>query len=183
MAKTRKNHPDHSDIHANHLPALKERSRFNPRNLSARLIISLVGLVILTAAITGAPALWIIRKQFESQAWAQIEQGYNAAQSLYRALEQRLASFAFLVALRPALAQLIQTGETNAIEDYLRPMQEAENLDLLAICADSPEPIASTQKKYPKEVCAQAEMGSTYLVSGQTLPHPFANSNVGPLRL
>lgn len=170
MAKTRINHPDYSDTRADHLPAPKEWSRFNPRNLSARLIISLVALVILTAAITGAPALWIIRKQFESQAWAQIDQGYNAARSLYRATEQRLASFASLVALRPALAELIQTGETSAIQDYLRPMQEAENLDFLAICAANPEPIAVTQNQYPKEVCAQIKNGSTYLVSGETLP-------------
>lgn len=170
MIKTRQDHPGSSDIHADHLPASKKRLRFNPRNLSTRLIASLVALVILTAVITGAPALWIIRKQFESQAWAQIEQGYNTAQSLYRATEQRLAGFTSLVALRPALAELIQTGETNAIEDYLRAMQEAENLDLVAICADNPEPIAVTRNQCPKEVCAQAEMGRTYLVSGETLP-------------
>lgn len=170
MARTRTNYPDTNNLHADHLSAPQKRLRFNPRNLSARLIFSLVALVILTAVITGAPALWVIRKQFENQAWAQIEQGYNAAQSLYRATEQRLASFASLVAQRPALAELIRNGETHALADYLRAMQEAENLDLLAICASDPDPVAVTQSQYPSDLCKETKMGSSYLVSGQTLP-------------
>lgn len=170
MVKTSENQSVTQNHQADKAAVGEKRVRFDLRNLSVRMIISSVMLVVLTALITGAPALWLIRKQFESQAWAQIEQGYNAAQSLYRATEQRLAGIARLTAQRPALAEMLRGGESITLENYLRTLQEAENLDMLVICANYPEPVAATGEQYPREVCAESTSGSYYLVSGQTLP-------------
>jgi PAS domain S-box-containing protein len=170
--------PDDNRHAMDNLPAEKpssprKRVFFDLRSLSAQVMISSVLLVILTALITSVPALWIIRKQFENQAWAQIEQGYNAAQSLYKATEQRLAGFATLTAQSPALAELIKSQDTAAIEAYLRSIQEAENLDLLAICTSAAEPLVSTTIRPPQGLCSKVESGSAYLVSGQTLPQAW----------
>ena len=46
---------------------------------------SVVGLVFLTAVAVGAPAIWLLNRQLEQQAWAQVQQGHRAAQALYAA--------------------------------------------------------------------------------------------------
>jgi hypothetical protein len=52
------------------------------RTLPAQLILSFVGLVFLTVAAVGLPAIWLIRGQLERQARAQVEHGSRAAQAL-----------------------------------------------------------------------------------------------------
>jgi PAS domain S-box-containing protein len=173
MTQINKNPHFINDLPGGRLPRLKRGRYFDPRSLSAQMMISSVLLVILTAVITSVPALWIIRKQFDNQAWAQIEQGYNAAQALYKATEQRLASFATLTAQSPALAELIKSQDIAALEAYLRTIQETEKFDLLAICTSAAEPVVSTASRPPSGLCTGLETGSAYLVSGQTLPQAW----------
>jgi len=143
---------------------------FDLRSLSGQIIISSIILVILTATIAVLPVLWIIREQLHHQAWSQIEQGYNAAQSLYTAREHRLDSFATLSAQNPTLAEVVESGDTSALIQYLQSLKTGQELDFLAICDPGQQIIATTSDQIPEDLCAPRSPGSYYLVSGQTLP-------------
>jgi PAS domain S-box-containing protein len=98
------------------------------------MIVSFIGLVILTAAAAGLPAIWLIRGQLERQAWAQVEQGSRAAQALYTARQNEMASLATLTAQRPTLRNLLLQGERAPLLAYLGPLQASAALDLILIC-------------------------------------------------
>ncbi|MGW8251651.1 MAG: PAS domain S-box protein, partial [Anaerolineales bacterium] len=156
-----------------------QKSGFNlsPYSLPGQIIISTVLLVVLTAAAVGLPALWIIRQQLDHQAWSQIEQGYNAALSLYQARERDLNSAATLIAQRARLSELLVSGDVNEMVDYLRSLQTVEELDLLAICSADQQLTASTSDRPPEDLCASHSPGNFYLVSGQTLPQVWLIGN------
>lgn len=143
---------------------------FDLHSLSGQIIISSIILVILTATIAVLPVLWIIREQLDHQAWSQIEQGYNAAQALYKAREHRLESFATLSAQNPTLAQLLERQDSPALNEYLQSLKTGEELDLVAICDDDQQLIATTTDQMPQDLCAPRPAGTHYLVSGETLP-------------
>ena len=111
-------------------------------SLAAQMILSSIVLVLLTALSVGLPALLLVRSQIESQAWAQLEQGTQAANALYQAQEQELAALAALAAQRPTLQSLAQSGRPAEIEAYLEPLRENANLDLLLFCSLQGELIA-----------------------------------------
>lgn len=148
----------------------KTRLNLNPYSLPTQIILSTVLLVILTSAAVGLPAIWIIREQLDHQAWSQIEQGYNAAQSLYEAREQNLDHSAALIAQQPRLAELTASGNIEALREYLHSLQTVEELDLLAICGTDQRVIASPAGPLPEDLCSPHSPGVFYHVSGSTLP-------------
>jgi PAS domain S-box-containing protein len=152
-----------------HLPQ-KSGFYFDLHSLSGQIIISSIILVILTATIAVLPVLWIIREQLGHQAWSQIEQGYHAAQSLYKVREHRLDSFASLSAQNPSLAEILENGDPSALTRYLESLKMGEEMDFLAICDPDQQLIATTSNQLPEDLCAPRSPGSYYLVSGQTLP-------------
>ena len=85
------------------------------RSLPIQMILSFIALVLLTAAATGVPAIWLIRNQLERQAWAQVEQGRRAAQALYAARQNELISLATLTAQRPTLRELLKQQDQAAL--------------------------------------------------------------------
>ncbi len=151
-------------------PSRASRLNLNLYSLSSQIILSTVLLVILTSAAVGLPALWIIREQLDHQAWSQIEQGYNAAQSLYEAREQNLDNSAALIAQQPRLEELAASGDIDALRDYLLSLQTVEELDLLALCGSDKQVVVASTGPVPDDICDPHPSGFYYLVSGQTLP-------------
>jgi hypothetical protein len=50
-----------------------------PRHsLAAQLMLSLAALALLSVLAVGLPAIWLVRSQLQSQAWAQVQQGQQA---------------------------------------------------------------------------------------------------------
>ena len=96
-----------------------KRWPFNLQSLSAQMILSSIALVLLMAAAAGLPAIWLIRGQFDRQAWAQVNQGSRAAQALYEAKQSELAGLATLTAQRPTLQDLLAQGDQAALNAYL----------------------------------------------------------------
>lgn len=171
-------------------PPQKSGFSFDLHSLSGQIIISSILLVILTATIAVLPVLWIIREQLDHQAWSQIEQGYNAAQALYKAREHRLDSFTSLSAQNPTLAELMENNDSPALIGYLESLKTGEELDLLAICDPDRHLIAITMNQGPEDLCAPRPPGSHYVVSGQTLPQiwlvasqPISSQNMPPGQL
>ena len=125
------------------------------RSLSAQLIVSFVTLAILTAAAAGLPAIWLIRGQFDRQAWAQVEQGSLAAQALYAAAESELAGLATLTAERPTLRDLMVRGEQDALVAYLRTLQEGAGLGLVLVCDSELRTVAQSGQQMAADPCAE----------------------------
>jgi PAS domain S-box-containing protein len=156
-------------------------------SLSAQMILSFVGLVLLTAAAAGLPAIWLIREQLDRQAWAQVQQGSLAAQALYQAWQNELASLATLTAQRPTLRELLMQGEQDAIQAYLHTLQEGSGLDLVLVC-DSGRSVAQAGGSFSHDLCAEvASSGFHVLPEGQPpqawqfASHPLDDEALGPL--
>jgi PAS domain S-box-containing protein len=156
-------------------------------SLSAQMILSFVALVLLTAAAAGLPAIWLIRDQLDRQAWAQVEQGSLAAQALYQARQNELASLATLTAQRPTLRELLMQGEEDTTRAYLRTLQEGSGLDLVLVC-DAGRTIAQAGGALSHNLCAEgASSGFHVLPEGQPpqawlfASHPLDDEALGPL--
>lgn len=105
------------------------------QSLLFQIILALVGLVILTALTAGIPALWLIRDQQVRQAWAQVDQGSQAARALYAAKQNEVAGLATLTAERPTLHALLAQDDEEALTAYLRTLQTGAGVDAVLICA------------------------------------------------
>ncbi len=105
------------------------------RSLSAQMILSFVGLVLLTAAAAGLPAILLIRGQLHQQAWEQVEHGSRAAQALYEANQKEMDDLATLSAQRPTLRELLSHGTQDELAAYLATLQQGSGLDLVLICS------------------------------------------------
>ena len=145
------------------------RWRPNVRSLSAQMILSSIALVLLTAAAVGGPASWLIREQLDRQAWAQVEQGSLAAQSLYEATQNELLSLAILTAQRPTLQGLLARGEQDALLAYLRTLQEGSGLDLVLVC-NAAGVKAQVGGAIPQEFCAAEGPLGFYIAPLNALP-------------
>lgn len=138
-------------------------------SLSAQMILSFVGLVLLTAAAAGLPAIWLLRDQLDHQAWAQVDQGSLASQALYAAHESELAALATLTAERPTLRQLLQEGEPDALATYLRTLQEGAGLDLVFVCDSDHRAVAQAGEAIADDLCAERK-GSGFHILSQGAP-------------
>ena len=79
-------------------------------SLAAQMMLALAALALLSALAVGLPAIWLVRNQLQSQAWAQVQQGLQASRALYDAQQNELAGLATLTAQRPTLAALLRRG-------------------------------------------------------------------------
>ncbi len=114
-----------------------------PRHsLAAQLMLSLAGLALLSVLLVGLPAIWLMRGQLQSQAWAQVQQGQQASRALYEAQQSELAGLATLTAQRPTLAALLRAGDAEALLAYLDTLRQGADLDLIAVCDAAGQPTA-----------------------------------------
>ena len=155
------------------------------KNLSVQLVFSLVGLALLTALMVGLPAIWLIRNQLESQAWAQVHQGVQATKALYAAREQDLDNLATLTAQRPSLRSLLQPVDREALTAYLETLRQGAGLDWIAVCDTDDNPIAQvvdgTTGALPSSPCSlhpaqivpaitpTGEVSGMWLMSGEPI--------------
>lgn len=133
------------------------------RSLPAQMILSFVALVLLTAAAAGLPAVWLIRNEFERQAWAQVDQGSRAAQALYAAQRNEMTNLALLTAQRPTLRDLLRESDQTSLVTYLETLQSGAGLDLLLICDANHQLIAQVGGPLSDSLCAETVSTGFYL--------------------
>ncbi|GAB4536187.1 MAG: hypothetical protein Kow0063_21340 [Anaerolineae bacterium] len=126
------------------------------RSLPAQLILGFIALVLLAAAAVGLPAIWLIRGQFERQAWAQVEQGTRAAQALYAVQEKEISDLAILMAQRPTLHSLLAQGDQSSWATYLGPLQDSAGLDLVLVCNAEQQVVAQVGEVVSGTLCADS---------------------------
>lgn len=144
--------------------------KFDVRSLSTRMVLSFIGLVILTAMAAGLPAVWLISRQLNRQAWAQVQQGSRATQALYHAQSQELANLAMLTAQRPTLQQLLTDNDQTALVAYLRTLQPSEAVDALVICNAAGEVVSLAGIPRGARLCASGDSGPFQVFTGNGSP-------------
>jgi PAS domain S-box-containing protein len=117
------------------------------------LILSIFGVVIITASVVGLPAMFFFRQQLDRQAWTQVTRGRLAAQAAYKAQRDQLTNLANLAAQRPTLIQLLPTGNHSALEEYLNTMRMGAGLDHILVCSLNGQLIAHTGDEIPVDIC------------------------------
>jgi PAS domain S-box-containing protein len=133
---------------------LMRRFGVDLRSLPAQIILTLVALVLLTAAAVGLPAIWLIQGQLDRQAWAQVEQGSQAAQALYAAQHGEITSLATLTAQRPTLRDLLAQEDRASMEAYLRTLKTGAGLDLVLVCGPNQQAMAWAGELISDTLCA-----------------------------
>ncbi len=136
------------------------RNSLDFNRLPVQLVFSFLVVVLLTAALVGLPAIWLLQNQLDQQAWAQIEQAERTAISLYEKKAFELENAAHLAIQRPTLNSLLERNELQPLEDYLFTLQSGANLDLINIC-QSQKLIAGTERQIP--LCADPQIADYFL--------------------
>jgi signal transduction histidine kinase/HAMP domain-containing protein len=101
--------------------------------LSTLLVTINAGLLILAVAGVAVGAASLLRQLADDQAFARVEQAGVAAQNALRLAGHDAATSAQLLAERPTLRQLIVTGESEALDVFIRQFQITSNLDGVAV--------------------------------------------------
>src|SRR5512136_1113013 len=110
------------------------RQRFQKMNLSQRLILNLVLVVIAIIVFVGIPTNVAMWRALENQVWLRVQDAQSATNGLYSAEVTRLKKLAGLIAGRPTLHNLIQQGDVSAMVPYLNSLkEESGNLDFVQV--------------------------------------------------
>jgi PAS domain S-box-containing protein len=108
--------------------------RFHKMNLSQRLILNLVLVVVAIIVFIGIPTNLAMWRALESQVWLRVQDAQSATQGLYNAEITRLKKLSGLIAGRPTLYNLLQQGDAAALNPYLEALkQESGNLDIVQV--------------------------------------------------
>ena len=95
------------------------RQRFQKMNLTQRLVLSLVLVVVAIIVFIGIPTNLAMWRALERQVWLRVQDAQSATQGLYTAEITRLKKLAGLIAGRPTLYNLIQQSDLAALDPYL----------------------------------------------------------------
>jgi PAS domain S-box-containing protein len=145
------------------------RPRLDLHGLSAQLILSFIGLVLLTAIAVGVPAVWLIGDQLDRQAWTQVNRGNLVSQSLYAARQNELTDLATLTAQRPTLRGLLQENNQQALVAYLSTLQQGSRLDLVSVC-QSGRVLAQAGLSIAYDPCQTGVSSGLYIIPAEPVP-------------
>ncbi|MBN1312393.1 MAG: HAMP domain-containing protein [Anaerolineae bacterium] len=158
------------------------------RSVRTQLVFSFIVLVFLEAIAISVPVLWLIRSHLNHQAWAQIEQGTQAAQAIYAIELTRLNDLAALTAQRPTLEALLAQNDQAVLRGYLRQLQDSSGFDLVSICIEGQEVSSYAVVSITQSICSAstsnhyaAVRGSSYssqpwLLGNHPLPDEISHS-------
>jgi PAS domain S-box-containing protein len=124
------------------------------KGLSIQIVITLAGLVFLTAFAIGLPALWVLHSQLERQAWALVNQGSQTSLAVLANKQSGLTNLAILTAQRPTLESLVVSSTPAELTAYLETLRSGAGLDLLVVCGPQGQIRAQVGKNGGDQVCA-----------------------------
>jgi signal transduction histidine kinase len=139
-------------------------------SLQTQIILNILLAVVLAAVIAGSPTLWLIHRELDRQAWAQVDSGLQAARALYEAEQVQISRLARLAAQRPSLPALLAQGDREALLEYLRALQSGENVDLIVLCDPGGQVIAATGELPRPDLCGEGQQGATFVVTPEVPP-------------
>jgi PAS domain S-box-containing protein len=167
------------------------RQRFQKMNLTQRLILNLVLVVVAIIVFIGIPTNLAMWRALESQVWLRVQDAQSATQGLYNAEIIRLKKLAGLIAGRPTLSNLIQQGDVASMGPYLDSLkQESGNLDIIQVItpdlkagdqlAGLPDPQAflAGHEPYFADFYVVGEPGKLYIVGVSQIQSEEASNPV-----
>lgn len=143
---------------------------FGIHSVTAQMILSFIGVVILTAVAVGVPALWLLREQLQYQAWSQVDQGQRAANSLYTAKQSEIESLVILTAQRPTLRELLIRGDPEDLETYLEALKQSLDIDILSVCDLDHRTLYNTQPSLPVDPCSAWKLDGYQVLPNDPIP-------------
>jgi hypothetical protein len=143
---------------------------FDPRSLPARMILSTIFVVVITALTVGLPAIWVIRGQLVLQAWEQLEHGQSTVKALYTARQVELSNLATLVAQRPTVQDLLVQENPAALQEYLSTLRLGAAVDHILICGRDRQLIGHSGSAVPANICQANPLPEFYRVPGDDHP-------------
>ena len=149
---------------------MRKQFGVNRNSLVVQLVLSFMALVLLTTMAIGLPAILLTRNQIERQAWARVNQGSHATQTLYAAWQRRLADLVLLTSQRPTLHELLSQEKEAALSDYLQTLQEETGLDMLLVCDPDQRPVAYAGTIVPTDLCRVKNLPQLHTLSSGSSP-------------
>jgi PAS domain S-box-containing protein len=153
------------------------RQRFHRMNLSQRLILNLVLVVIAIIVFIGVPTNLAMWRALENQVWLRVQDAQSATNGLYAAEVTRLKKLAGLIAGRPTLYNLIQQGDIDSLGPYLNSLkEESGNLDIVQVLTpdlqagdvlsglSSPQEFLAGREPYAADFVTLGEPAHLYIV-------------------
>jgi two-component system phosphate regulon sensor histidine kinase PhoR len=134
------------------------------------MVITLVGLVILTAVAIGVPAVLYVRSQAERYALQTLEQGSRTVQALVSERRSQLDSLALLTAQRPTLSRLASQDDPQELRLYLQELQLGAGLDLLLLCGPDGKPVLAEEAAIAGRACSLNGEATTLILPESGLP-------------
>jgi PAS domain S-box-containing protein len=169
------------------------RLRFHRMNLSQRLILNLVLVVVAVIVFIGIPTNLATWRALENQVWLRVQDAQSATNGLYNAEVTRLKKLAGLIAGRPTLYNLIQQQDVAAMKLYLSSLkEESGNLDIIQIITPnfwagdplsglpSPQDFLTGRQPYAADFVNLGNPASMYIVGISEIEAPaMGNPLVG----
>ncbi len=110
------------------------RKRLQRMNLSQRLILNLVLVVVAIIVFIGLPTNLAMWRSLENQVWLRVQDAQSATNGLYTAEVTRLKKLSGLIAGRPTLYNLLQQGDVAEMGPYLNSLkQESGDIDIVQV--------------------------------------------------
>lgn len=141
--------------------------KFTPRSLQFQMIVSFVFTAALVAAVSGLPAIWVIREQLDQQAWSQIDRGQKAARLLYANRLEEMADFARLVAGYLSLQEGVGAAYQGGLSAMLNPMLVEKGYDVLWVCASDGQALTLAGEAPEANLCQTGQEYSGFEISRQ----------------
>jgi len=167
------------------------RQRFQQMNLSQRLVLSLVLVVIAIIVLSGLPANIAMWQALERQVWLRVQDAQSSTQGLYNAEITRLKKLSGLIAGRPTLYNLLQQGDVAALDPYLEALkQESGNLDIVQVITPDlqagdkvaglpdPQEFLTGQEPYFADFYLVGDPGRLFIVGVSQIQSPEANNPI-----
>jgi PAS domain S-box-containing protein len=127
--------------------------KIDPNSLTVHLILNALFLVLLTSVLAGLPALVLISRQLDQQAWNQVEQGLRASQALFSSRQDDLIGLATLTAQRPTISALLLKDDRRELAAYLEELRLGAALDEIMVCSPRGEMLSHAGDRLPTNTC------------------------------
>ena len=167
------------------------RQRFQKMNLSQRLVLSLVLVVIAIIVLSGLPANIAMWQALERQVWLRVQDAQSSTQGLYNAEITRLKKLSGLIAGRPTLYSLLQRGDLTEMDPYLEALkQESGNLDIVQVVTPTlqagdklagipdPQVFLAGHEPYFADFYLMGDTGRLFIVGVSQIQSPEANNPI-----
>jgi PAS domain S-box-containing protein len=169
------------------------RLRFQKMNLSQRLILNLILVVVAVIVFIGIPTNLAMWHALENQVWLRVQDAQSATNGLYNAEVTRLKKLAGLIAGRPTLYNLIQQQDAATMEMYLSSLkEESGDLDIIQVITPnfwggdplpglpSPQDFLAGRQPYAADFVNLGDPASMYIVGISEIESPtMGNPLVG----